>query len=72
MAELGKWLVVVGALILAAGLVISFAPGLSWLGRLPGDVTIERGGIRIFLPITTCVVVSVVLSLVLHVVSRIR
>ena len=72
MANLGKWLVVSGALIVAVGFAIWFAPSVPWLGRLPGDVTIERGGSRIFVPISTCIVLSVVISLVLHIVSRLR
>ncbi len=72
MAELGKWLVVTGLLIVAAGLAIWFVPGAPWLGRLPGDLTFERDGVRIFLPIGSCLLVSVVISLAIQILSRLR
>ncbi len=61
--ELGKPLIVLGALIMAVGLVIAFG-GKIGLGRLPGDIHIsgERGSFSF--PIVTCIVLSVILSLV--------
>jgi hypothetical protein len=47
-------------------------PGLSWLGRLPGDVRVERPGFRLYVPITTSLLLSAVLSLLLYVASRMR
>lgn len=60
--ELGKPLIVLGAVIMAVGLVISFG-GKIGLGRLPGDIHItgERGSF--YFPIVTCIVLSVILSL---------
>jgi hypothetical protein len=54
-------LIVVGVLLVAAGLLMRIGVPL---GRLPGDIVIERGNSTFYLPITTCIVVSVVLSLV--------
>jgi len=75
MAEFGKMLVVfgLGAAVLGAllwGLSIA-APGLR-LGRLPGDIVYEQGGAKVFIPITTMLLASVVLSLVLWLVSVVR
>jgi len=50
--------------------IIMYAGGLSWFGRLPGDIRIERGDTRVFFPITTMIVISVGLSLLLAVVRR--
>lgn len=72
MGDLGKWLVLAGALIAALGAVIWLFPHVPWLGRLPGDVVIERGSVRVWFPIVSCLVVSVVLSLLLHLFSRLR
>jgi Protein of unknown function (DUF2905) len=57
----GWLLVVLGAALVAGGLVWMFAPGVP-LGRLPGDIRIETGGTRIYIPITTCIVISLLLS----------
>ena len=65
-------MVVIGAIITLIGLVMwsGFAP--KWLGRLPGDIRIERPGVRIYLPITTCLVASLVLSGVFWLFSKWR
>jgi hypothetical protein len=60
-SSLGRTLIVVGMILFALGILIYSFPSLP-LGRLPGDVRIERPGVRIYLPITTCLVASVVLS----------
>ena len=64
---MGKMLIVVGLLALVAGLFIQFAPLLlSWFGKLPGDIKYEKGNTKFFFPITTMIIVSIVLSLLLR------
>lgn len=61
---------VVGAAVVVVGALIRFAPGLfSWFGNLPGDVHIESESSRVFIPITSMIVVSVVLTLIVNVVG---
>ncbi len=72
MDPLGRTLIAIGALILVVGVLVSFGPSLPWLGRLPGDVRIERPGLRLYFPIVTCLVLSGVVSGVLWLVSRWR
>jgi hypothetical protein len=60
------WMLVIGGLVVAGiGLIWVFAPSLPRLGRLPGDIVIERQNSRFYFPIVTCIVISVVLSLVM-------
>lgn len=59
----------IGVVVIVVGLVM-LAGGLSWFGRLPGDIRIERGNSRIYIPITTMILVSVGLSLLLAIVRR--
>jgi uncharacterized protein HemY len=68
MTDLGKILVgfgvvmiIVGGILLLAG---NFSGRVPWLGRLPGDIYIERGNWRIYAPIATCVLISIILTLV--------
>ena len=66
-----KLLIAAGLALLVIGLVWQFAPGLvSWFGRLPGDIRIERGETRFYFPITSMIVVSLVLSLIVSIVFR--
>jgi len=60
----GWVLVIVGLVIVGIGLIWVLAPNLPTLGRLPGDILIERGNSRFYFPIVTCIVISVLLSLV--------
>ena len=63
-AGFGRLLLVLGLVIAGAGLVWSLAPSISWLGRLPGDVRIERKNARFYFPLVTCLLLSLILSLV--------
>lgn len=72
MRDLGRLLVVAGALLAAVGLLLWAGPSMPWLGRLPGDVRIERPGFRFYFPLTTCVLLSVVVSAVLWLLGRWR
>jgi len=71
MITLGKAIVGIGATLIIIGLLFWFAGDkLSWFGRLPGDIRIERPGFSCFFPITTMIIVSIVLSILLSLLSR--
>ncbi len=67
--DLGPLLVGLGVLLVVLG-ALAWAGGLSWLGHLPGDIRVERPGVRVFVPLTSMLVVSVVLSLVVWLLRR--
>jgi hypothetical protein len=62
----------VGALLLLVGFLVYVNPSIPFLGKLPGDIRVERPGFRFYFPITTCILLSVVLSVIAHFLSRIR
>lgn len=70
MHDLGKFLVVFGVVMAVIGIALwsGFAP--RWLGRLPGDIRIERDHAGFYFPIVTCIVISVILSLILSIFRR--
>jgi hypothetical protein len=73
MQDLGRFLLVMGLGLAVVGLLLVLGPrlpGASWIGRLPGDLYIERPNLRIYLPLGTCVLVSVVASLLVYVFRR--
>lgn len=68
---LAKSLMVLGGILLLVGAVLYYAPGLlSWFGRLPGDIRIESERVRIFIPITSMLLLSLVLTLLLSLLRR--
>ena len=65
MPDLGRTLVVIGLVIVAIGVVILLVGRIPWFGRLPGDIHVQRENWSFYFPLTTSIVVSVVLSLLL-------
>jgi len=71
-ANVGWLLVALGLVLAGVGLAWVLAPAVPWLGRLPGDIRIERDNVRFYFPVVTCLLVSLVLTLVLWVVRLMR
>jgi hypothetical protein len=70
--SLGRILIVGGVVLVALGLLLYAYPSFPWLGRLPGDIRIERPGFRLYLPIASCALISVVVSLGVWLLSKMR
>jgi Protein of unknown function (DUF2905) len=66
---MARWLIVLGVVLVVAGLLWPWLSRLG-LGRLPGDIVIERENFRLHLPITTSILISIVLSLILWLLNR--
>lgn len=63
---MGKLLIILGAIIVVVGLALTFGPRIPFLGRLPGDVAVDRGNLHFYFPIVTCLLLSVVATLILN------
>jgi hypothetical protein len=69
--ETGLYLLVIGGVIFVAGaLIYFFHDKLHWIGHLPGDIRIERGNFRLYIPISTMLAFSGLLSLVFYVLRK--
>ena len=66
MSEIGRILVILGVIIVVVGALLWSGIGPGPLGRLPGDIRIERGGSGFYFPIVTCIIISIVLSLIMY------
>ncbi len=71
-AGFGWMLLVLGLVIAGVGLVWILAPSIPWLGRLPGDIRIERENFRFYFPLVTCLLLSLALSLVVWLIRLLR
>ena len=71
-ASFGWVLLVLGLVLAGVGLVWILAPSIPWLGRLPGDLRIERESFRFYFPLVTCLLLSLVLSLVVWLIRLLR
>ncbi|CAN5672899.1 DUF2905 domain-containing protein [soil metagenome] len=65
MESFGKTLVFLGIALVVVGALLWSGLGRGWLGRLPGDINIERGNFGFHFPIVTCIIVSVILTIIL-------
>jgi uncharacterized protein HemY len=66
----GKILIFIGFLLILIGLIFSFAGKIPYLGKLPGDIYIKRENFTFYFPITTCILVSIILSIIFYLISR--
>ena len=68
---MARWLMILGAALFMLGIVLHFAPWLlHWFGRLPGDIRIESARGRLFIPLTSMLLVSIVLTLLVNLFRR--
>jgi membrane protein implicated in regulation of membrane protease activity len=70
LSGVGKLLIVLGGLLISIGAAIVLVGKIPWLGMLPGDIYVERRNFTFVFPLTTSILISVILSLVLYLFSR--
>jgi uncharacterized protein HemY len=70
MPGFGKTLIYLGLALVVLGLIVSFAEKIPWLGHLPGDIYIQRDRFTFYFPLTTCILISVIITLVLYLFRR--
>ena len=68
---MARWIIMAGIVLIAIGTLMHFAPGLiNWFGRLPGDIRIEVGRGKIFIPITSMLILSIILTVLINLFRR--
>ena len=66
MSELGRFLIIIGAILVVVGLALYLSPKIPWLGRLPGDIVIKRENFTFYFPLATSILISLILTLILY------
>lgn len=67
---LGKFLIILGAVILALGVFLTFLPKVPYLGKLPGDFYIKKGNFTFYFPLATSILISIILTIILNLLFR--
>lgn len=68
----GKYIIIIGAVIILIGVIVYFFHDkLQWIGRLPGDIRVERENFRFYFPITTLVIFSLLITVIFHLIKKI-
>jgi len=71
MQQIGRIIILFGLIIIITGIIVYFlGDKLHWIGRLPGDIRVERENIRFYFPITTAIIVSIIISLVIYLIRK--
>ncbi len=70
MSDLGRVLILIGVILVIVGAVFLLASKIPWLGRLPGDISIKRGNFSFYFPLGTCILISVILTLIMYLFRR--
>ena len=70
MSGLGRSLIIIGVVLVVIGLIITFAPRLPWLGKLPGDILIKKENFSFYFPLASCILISLILSFVMWLFRR--
>jgi hypothetical protein len=66
----GRTLIVIGVVIVLIGVLLTFAPKIPFLGKLPGDIYVKRDNFVFYFPLATSIIVSVILSFVFYIIYR--
>jgi hypothetical protein len=68
---MGRWFILAGLVLVGIGIILQYAPWLlNWFGRLPGDIRYEEENSRIFIPITSSILISIILSILINLLRR--
>lgn len=70
MSDLGRLLIALGVLLIIVGAVFLLAPKIPWLGKLPGDISYKKGNFTFYFPLGTCILISIILTLLLYLFRR--
>jgi hypothetical protein len=70
MPDLGRFLIIIGVILVIVGAVFLLAPKLPWLGHLPGAISYKRGNFSFYFPLGTCILISIVLTLIMYLLRK--
>ena len=70
---MARWFIIAGIILIVIGLVLWFAPSLfSWFGKLPGDIRIEKENTRVFIPLTSMILISILLTVLINLIRYLK
>ena len=68
--SIGRTLLIIGLVVAAVGVVLILAPRIPLLGKLPGDISFQRDGVTVVIPLATMLLISIILTIVLNLIGR--
>lgn len=71
-SSLGKMMIIIGVFFILIGLAVLFGPRIPLFGKLPGDIQIKRENFSFYFPLTTCLVISIIFTLIMHLIQKLK
>ena len=68
--NMGKFIIIIGLVLVLVGIVIHFADKIPWIGRLPGDILIKKENFTFYFPLVTSIILSIVISLIIYLIRK--
>ena len=69
---MARWFIIAGIVLVVVGILLYFVPGLfNWFGKLPGDIRVEKENSKVFFPITSMIIISIILTIIANVIRYI-
>ena len=66
----GKILIILGILLIILGMILTLGPKIPWIGRLPGDIIIKKEQFSFYFPLTTCIIISIILTFLFYLLRK--
>jgi len=67
---MGKMLIIMGIILILIGIIMTAGSNIPWIGRLPGDIIIKKDDFSLYFPLTSCIIMSIILTLLLYLFRR--
>jgi hypothetical protein len=68
--NMGKYIIIIGVILILIGLIMQFAGKIPWIGRLPGDILIKKENFTFYFPLVTSIILSIVISLIIYLIRK--
>ena len=72
LAPVGRLIILFGLILVIVGLFLTYGPKIPCLGKLPGDIHIKKENFRFYFPIVTCIIISIILTLIFYIIGKFR
>ncbi|UII33722.1 DUF2905 domain-containing protein [Fulvivirga ulvae] len=69
---MGKALIIIGLIIIIAGIFLHFGPRIPYLGKLPGDISVKKDGFQFYFPLMTSIILSILISLIIYFIQKLK
>jgi hypothetical protein len=68
--NMGKFIIIIGLILVLVGIIMQFADKIPWIGRLPGDILIKKENFTFYFPLVTSIILSIIISFIIYLIRK--